>query len=556
MPTLRKILRTCFAYSALIYLVASSSLIPVLYRMQVSKRAILADAPRAPTFTEQMMLMLSQLIFATPLILALFTGMAWWTLRTGKKSGRVWAIAASLSLLLSSAMLLATDIYLNSRFLTSHPPFFQWIIGIPALIGAAGLVAFGPRGSSLLDPQPARVAGDGTHKYLDAIGLMLQVGGTIWLMNLYTHWGNERGLPFTRGLESWIRWFIVIGIVVVLHESAHALVGVALGMKLRAFIVGPFQFRVCEGRWRFEFHPTLLLAFSGAAGLTPVNPDESRWNEVAMIAAGPFINLLTGTVAAALAYSADNAPWWSLWEYFALFATVSLVAGIVNLLPLRPDGLYSDGARIVQVFRHSPAADYHRVLKTVSSTLVSQRRPRDYDILAIRRASMHFTSGQQALLLRLFGSSYYFDRGLTVEASEVLSEAERIYRESASDAPADLHTTFVIKGALLGREPAYLRDWWNSMQPKKPKTFNQDYWLAKCIYHWAEGDIAAARETWNTGHIYLGKLPNAGTFNYDRDCYARMEKILASPAETQRAETPELSQSQSPTPGNPALSGD
>jgi hypothetical protein len=354
----------------------------------------------------------------------------------------------------------------------------------------------------------------------------MQLGGTLTLISFYTRWGYDHDLPNSHGLEAWIQWIVVIAAVTLIHESAHALFGVALGMKLRAFIIGPFQWRVIEGRWTFSFRPTQILAFSGAAGLTSVDPDQSRWNEVVMIAAGPFANVVTGTVAAALAYSAEDHSWWSYWEYFALFATVSLVAGIVNLIPLQPSGLYSDGARIVQLFRHSPAADFSRVVRCVSSTLVSPRRPRDYDLAAIERASAYFNAGQEALLLRVWKCSCCLDRGELASASEALTEAERIYHESAADISPDLHTGFIIKGITLGRDRPYILEWWNSMEAKKPKNFDQDYWLAKSVFHWPENNISAAREAWNTGHAYCEKLPDFGTYNYDRDRYAYIKGIL------------------------------
>jgi len=526
MLTVRKILRSCFAYAALIYLVASSSLIPVLYRSQAANREFLSSAPRTATLIEQMLLLLSQLIFATPVILALLNGMAWWTLRTGKKSGRVWAIAASLSLVLSSIMLWLTDLYLNSHFALRPPPLFQWIIGVPALIGMAGLVAFGPRNSTLVNADAPRIAGDGTHKYLDALALILQFAGIIWLMNIYSAWGNRRGLPFTHGLELWIQWFLVIGAVTILHESAHALVGVAVGMKLRAFIVGPFQFRVFEGRWRFDFRPTNLLAFSGAAGLASVNPDESRWNEVAMIAAGPLINLLTGSAAAALAYAASDAPWRALWEYFALFATVSLVAGFVNLLPLRPDGLYSDGARILQLFRGGPLSDYRRVSRIVQASSVSPIRPRDYDIAAIDRASLHFTSGEIGLLLRLWASEHYEDLGAFPQARAAFAQAEQIYNDSASDLQAGLHSCLVIGAATICVDPEATREWWRKMTTKKIEHHDVNYWLAKCAFHWSENDLAPARDAWDKGFRKLAELPDVGGANFDRDSYRRMKELL------------------------------
>ncbi|MBS1804273.1 MAG: M50 family metallopeptidase [Acidobacteria bacterium] len=539
MLTLRKLLRACFANAALIYLVASFSVLPALIRMRADNHRFLEEAPRSPTFLENLLLLLAQFIFVLPVILTACNGIAWWALRAGKRSARVWALIASASLLLTGVGLWSIDFYVNSRFPTGHPPLFAWIIGGHVLVGIAGIIAFTSRDSALTDSPSPRVAGDGTHKYLDTIGVIVQVAATLWLVEVYTRWGMQQGLPLTHGLASWIQWLLIIGLVTVLHEAAHALVGIGVGMKLRAFIVGPFQFQIRRGRWKFEFHPAQLLAFSGAAGLTPVDPDISRWHEVAMIAAGPFVNLLTGAVAAAFAYSAPDSPWWFLWESFALFATVSLVAGVVNLIPLRPDGLYSDGARVLQLFRQSPTADYHRVVKTVSCTLVSQRRPRDYDIQAIRRASVHFTAGREALLLRLFASSYYYDRHLIDEACKSLCDAERIFHESASDAPPELHTSFVIKGFFVGTDPAYVRYWWNSMQSKKLTNLDQDYLLAKCIFHWIEGDIPAARDTWNVGHAYLEKLPDAGTYNYDRDFYAHMKQILDATPESQAIETSE-----------------
>ena len=537
MLTLRKLLRACFANAALIYLVSSFSILPALIRTRAENRQFLQDAPRSPTLLEHLLLLLAQFIFVLPVILTACNGIAWWALRTGKKSARIWALSASLSLLLTGIGLWSLDFYLNSRFPTGRPPLFAWIIGGHLLVGIAGIIAFLPRNSVLTDTLPARIKGDGTHKYLDTIGILLQVAATVWLMNAYTRWGYEQRLPFTHGLGAWLQWFLVIGLATLLHEAGHAFTGIALGMKLRAFIVGPFQFRVFEGRWKFAFRPTQVLAFSGAAGLTPVDPDESRWNEVAVVAAGPFVNLLTGAVAAALAWSAVGASWEFLWEYFALFATISLVAGVINLVPLRPEGLYSDGARILQLFHHSPAADYHRVVKTVSCTLVSQRRPRDYDIEAIKRASLHFTAGREALLLRLFAASYYFDRSLIDETCKFLCEAERIYHESASDAPPELHTSFIIKGFLVGADQAYVRHWWNSMQSKKTANLDQDYLLAKCIIHWVDGDVSAARDTWDAGQAYLRRLPDVGTYNYDRDCYSHMEPLLGALRESQAIET-------------------
>ena len=558
MLTLRKLMHVCFANAAILFFVCSITAVPFFFKMQEYYKSAPADSLPVLTISQSLLLDLGNFIVLSPVLITFVNGMAWWTLRAGKTSARFWALAASLTFLLMSGLLAFTDHFIASKGQDFHPPMIDAIIAVQTLVGLAGLIAFGPGTPPVTTAgaQPPRIAGDGTHKYLDAIGIILQVGATVWLMNLYSRWGHEQGLPFTRGMESWVQWFLVVGIAIVLHESAHALVGVALGMRLCAFVVGPFQARIIEGRWRFEFHPTHLLAFSGAAGLAPVKAAESRWNEVAMIAAGPFINLLSGAVAAALAYSAGDASWWSLWEYFALFATVSLVAGVVNLLPLRPDGLYSDGARILQIFRGGPLYDYQCAARAAQAGSVSPIRPRDYDIAAIERASRHFTSGEVGLILRLWASEHYQDLGEFPQARAAFIQAKQVYNDSASDIGASLHSCLVINAVLTCCDPAATGDLWQKMQSKKVQKPDVNYWLAKCAFHWSENDLASAREAWNMGIEKLAKLPNVGGYNYDRDCYARMEKTLSGFPETYCAVTSELSPSELPALETPTVFGD
>lgn len=535
---LRKFLRGCFAYTSVIFLIAAFGTVSTLFRGYGAP-----DQPRRQlTFIEILLLGMSKLVLLLPLLLAYVNGMAWWNLRNRKPSGRLWALAASFGILLAGIALfgmdLFTSMYASSHHITvhgsRHAPHFTVLIVAHLAIGIAGLVTFWPRDAHLdtTTTLPARVSRDGTHAALDLIALILQIGGTFWGISIYERWGYYNGLPHTHGLESWFQWIIVVMCVILIHESAHALTGIALGMKLRAFVVGPFQWRLLRGQWTFRFQPAQLFALSGAAGLVSPDPDRSPWEEVAMIAAGPFSNLITGAVAAALTYSARDEQWGQLWEYFALFATISLVAFVVNLIPFRPDALYSDGARIYQLFRRGPVTEYHRALKIAQSTLVSQRRPRDYDIAAIHRASAHFTDGLEGLILRLFATSCYFDRGDYAEASTALTEAESVYSQSANDIPAELHTGFIIKGTILHREGDYARRWWDLMEAKKPKILDQDYWLAKCAVHLSENDVIAAHNAWDTGHAYLQKLPDAGTYNYDRYCYSKIKGLLENQSDT------------------------
>jgi hypothetical protein len=528
MLKLQRFMRGCFANAALVFFAVSIPIVPALFRTSLPHA-------RARFFTEPpwmqglgiLLIVLQYLILLMPPIVAVVNAVAWWKLKNAERGARGWALAASISFLLLSAPLFAADFVLFSHAQARRGGTGVVILSLILLsVGIAGLIAFWKRGISIASGRLPKVAGDGTHKSLDALVAVLQLVGLIGGMNLYMRWGHEQHLPLARGLEVWVQLVVVILAVVLIHESAHAVVGLGLGMKLQAFIVGPFEWTRREGRWRFKFRPSQAIALTGATGLVQVDPNQSSGNEIAMIAAGPISNLFTGVVAGAMAYSALDYAWWPFWEYFALFATVSLIAFVTNLIPFRPDDAYSDGALIYQILHGGPMAAYRRIVNSVSSTVVSERRPRDYDVATMERIYGDFTIGRRALLLRLWTSSCYLDRGDFAKASSALAEAERIFFEAAPDASGALLTGFLIKGAILGRDRAYFQKWWQLIEGKKPENPNQDFWLAKCAFYMAESNLAVAREAFNIGQDYLARLPRTGTYNYDRDCYARIKEIL------------------------------
>ena len=235
-----------------------------------------------------------------------------------------------------------------------------------------------------------------------------------------------------------------------------------------------------------------------------------------MIAAGPIVNLLTGLIALYAALTAQGQSYERYWGFFAYFATISLLIFASNLIPMRPETLYSDGARIYQHLKGGPWADLQRAISVAASTTVTNLRPRDYDIDAIQRAELHFTQGHQALLLRLLASSYYLDTGNNSQAAQAVEEAERIVLDSNLEIPAELCMALVFRTAFLRRDAEGARQWWERMEAKKPTHFGPDYWLAQCALFCVEGRRDEARESWQKGNLLVQKLPSAGDYEFDR----------------------------------------
>jgi hypothetical protein len=209
-----------------------------------------------------------------------------------------------------------------------------------------------------------------------------------------------------------------------------------------------------------------------------------------------------------------------------LFAVESIAAAFFNLVPFRTKVLYSDGARLYQLFVGGPVAEMHRVFSVVASSTVTPLRSRDFDIESIHRVAADVAQGRQAMLLRLFAYQYYLDNGRMGEAGHELDRAEEIYTEVAAEIPAELHTVFVFGNACVKQDAAGARQWWDRMQAKKPKRFNADYWLSHSALHWIEGDQQAADESWQKGNDLAQKLPKAGCYEFDRHCFALLRHAM------------------------------
>lgn len=460
---------------------------------------------------------------STILLALLFTanavvfGMALFTVRTGKPSAKYWVILPSLLYLAwAGASLFTTPVHLVGLLLS-------------AFLGVGGLaLTWNPNWSKVpasRSPMPKNV-GDGTSNLLNKgaqavsfIGYLAAWWGCdLWMMRL----GELR----PRG---GLLLAIVLGILVTLvHELGHATIGLALHMRLRAFLVGPFEFRIREGNWTFRFNLAGLVSKGGATGVVPSTANQPRWHQVLMIAAGPATNLYVGLIAIGFAWACSVSGGENLNYVYplGLFAAFNFVACIVNMIPIRTGDNYSDGAKIFQLLSGGAWADYHRAVAVVSSSLVTPLQPRDYPIDAILSAGKSISKGQIGLLLRLYAYSHYVDSGLINEAGESLLQAEAVYKDSASGIPAELHTAFVFGTAVVRRDAAGTRQWWDRMIARKPTRLNCDYYRAQSALLWMEGDYMKANEMWTKADAMARRLPAAGAYQFDRTCCTLLRQAM------------------------------
>jgi hypothetical protein len=391
-------------------------------------------------------------------------------------------------------------------------------------IGIAGMIAFCRRiEPSVATPESrdtVAIPGDGTNNLINKAVLLLPLIAGAMAFSWWLGW-LRRNEIFFRHTNSYLMMisFLLAILIVTLHEFGHAAIGLALGMKLRAFLVGPFQWCVRDGQWEFSFDPRRILVESGGAGLVPTVMNFPRSAYIRMLLGGVFVNAVTGGVALWVALSGESGSSVQFGGLLALFGAFSLVAVAVNLIPFRlQGGNYSDGAQIYQLLAKNIWADLHRAFGIAGASLVTPLRPRDYDIETIARASRGITQGPHALILRLLAYHYFFDKGDLAGAGEALGQAALIYNESASNVPDELLTVFVFGSAYIQRNAAAARAWWKHIEGKEPVRFNVDYWLAASSLFWVEGDMKEANESLEEANVLAQRLPKAGAYEFQRYC--------------------------------------
>ena len=130
-------------------------------------------------------------------------------------------------------------------------------------------------------------------------------------------------------------------VAIAIHELAHALVGVAVGFRFNSLRIGRLQF---DRPFRISLYRGRGTGAGGWASLFPVRQDGLAWRAIAMLLAGPVSNLVSILLLSLLPYSKGM--------FSASFIYISLLLGVMNLIPFRSRAVISDGGRILMLLQN------------------------------------------------------------------------------------------------------------------------------------------------------------------------------------------------------------
>ena len=146
-------------------------------------------------------------------------------------------------------------------------------------------------------------------------------------------------------------YFAVIFWVIVVHECGHLLAGWMVGFRFSRVAIGPFCLKIEHGRLKVEARGRLTGA-AGYAGMHVNKVRRLRRRLRVFTAGGPLANLLSFALVTVLLDHLPPGmrnPW--IWLPAGLFAQISLIIGLINLIPFSVGALFTDGARIAMLCR-------------------------------------------------------------------------------------------------------------------------------------------------------------------------------------------------------------
>jgi len=136
---------------------------------------------------------------------------------------------------------------------------------------------------------------------------------------------------------------VAIVFAISVHEIAHALLGVALGLKLRSLRVGPIEIK---WPFRLSYVRDRTARVTGWAMLFPVETRQLDGRLALIVLAGPLANLAVGLMVVLLLRP--------MGVFSVTFAFTSLMTAIMELMPVRRGLQVTDGLHVVRLLS-SPA---------------------------------------------------------------------------------------------------------------------------------------------------------------------------------------------------------
>lgn len=398
------------------------------------------------------------------------------------------------------------------------------IFPIGTVMGIAGLVCFGRNSYTADEPAPKHkpLPGDGTSRRSGAIFIAVQVACTVVACISLIPWMEAKWMrgAHLHGIALGAALVLPVYGAVLIHELGHLAAGCCAGLRLVGFRVGLLELKLRGARWRFQLAEGGFLG--GHAALVHRSADRLRERAMIMIAGGPVGSALLGAAGATAILTTPAVPH-AIGMPVVMLTMFGISDFVFNLMPMGSGVHYSDGARLWQLWRRGPWADYLCSIYFMSLSRTTPMRPREWPRDMVERMAVF--SEQLPEPSGPLGNVYahYEDSGDHERAGQYLEQACARARKGTQLA-SDLARERAWLEAFHRRNGAEGARW---LAQARSDTTVADHWRAHTAVYLASGDLKKAEEAWRKGAEIVAKYPEAGVYEVSRRQFRELGAALS-----------------------------
>ncbi len=225
--------------------------------------------------------------------------------------------------------------------------------------------------------------------------ILMLAGGALfgYFIGGYLRGGRPAAAPTTPTQYKLLLLPMILGIiflVLAIHELGHVFAGISVGFEFRMITVGPFMFRKeadQSGKKRLRFRwNTRLNAMGGLALCLPKSDHQLRSKFIKFIAGGPLASLFLALLAFAVYwFFYRGTPSFFTRSFWAFTALMSGLIFLTTIIPMRSGGFFSDGGRMLNLFRGGPKAEVDLAILTSTAEATSGIRPREMNMAPLQK---------------------------------------------------------------------------------------------------------------------------------------------------------------------------
>jgi hypothetical protein len=337
------------------------------------------------------------------------------------------------------------------------------------------------------------------------------------------------------GVAGWIVYlllFVVFVLGIAVHEAGHWLGGRWAGFRSYAVVVLWFYLERKGMRWHFRVgaKPAKLWGFVQAM---PLEFENYRQRQALFVAAGPGINLLTGSLALGLGW------WWQphvhllvqpsltvfwLCQSLLAFGAWSLMLGLTNLLPSSPR---TDGSHLLALLRNGPGWRRQSALIRLISSTQQGTRPRDWDPELLRHTLACPDQSATECTIQLYAYAHALDRKDLEPAMLHLNQAIALRHLTQPAFQQHLCCEAAYCAAVLANEPENAERWLHHAERVQPLSEKAGA-FARASVAYAQQDYATATGLLHHCFIELDETDSAGAKAQGLERLLELQQLIQS----------------------------